>query len=116
MDVELKTFEQKQAYRRWRQEQMSLPLAELVKRPNCGLHCVGTDYEFSCGCTSCSRSLWQDGEIEKRLTPQDIKFLDDNWDEQRGWLRDGGCILPRRMRPEECLRIICDRIEALRNS
>lgn len=115
MDVPLKTFEQKEAYRRWRRRQMGLPLAELVKEPNCGLHCIGTAYEFSCGCSSCSKSYWQDGEIDRRLTATDIQFLKDSWNKKTGWLRGDGCVLPRRIRPEECLRVICDRIEALRN-
>lgn len=127
MDVELKTFEQKEEYHKWRQGQMNLSLVELAKGPNCGFHCVGTDYEFSCGCSSCGKATpWVDGEITRRMllpkehpihiSEEGVRFIEGNRDSESGFLRADGCILPRKWRPEECLRVVCNRLERLRNN
>lgn len=127
MGIELKTFEQKERYRKWRRKQTNLPLEELVKELNCGLHCIGTDYEFSCGCSSCGKATpWVDGEITRRMllpkehpihiSEEGVRFIEGNRDSESGFLRANGCILPREWRPEECLRVVCNRLERLRNN
>ena len=112
-----KTGIEKKAFYRWRMERQTLPFELLVRRPNCGLHCIGTDYEFSCGCDSClGLQMYEDSELRDRSNPQHAGYISAaDWviiknmnDAKYGFYSEQGCVLPRKWRPEECLRYVCE--------
>lgn len=99
----------KEEYKKWRKQQMELPLAELIAKPNCNFDCP-EGRPFSCGCKECfiNGGFWSEGEKEERFTEKEIRMIDCLFEENIGYLREDGCVLERKFRPEKCLRHVCD--------
>ena len=101
------------------------PIESFVDKPNCGLGCVGTGEDFD-RCEGCLRCGSNNGfatvnEIEERkslpvnnirhLSKDDIDFMDNLWDDAKGYHTDKGCSLAvndkRKLMSEVCLRHTC---------
>ena len=94
-----------------RAELMARPMADLIAAPNCGLRCP-EGREFSCGCETCGENngfyhaLDHDRLSEKQF--ETIESMRTN----NGWLGKAGCVLPRELRSDGCLRAVCLHFEA----
>ena len=86
--------------------------ADLVAKPACGFHCPPS-MPFNC-CRDCGRlikKVWStDEEFTLRgFTEADRKLIKQLWvDDKQGYLTKGGCGLPRRLRPFNCLKYVCE--------
>lgn len=85
---------------------------DLIKTgPACGYACLNKDFgrkPYSCGCHQCAanKGYFEDGEV-KETEVERRKILTENWDEEKGYLREDGCILPRWVRSDLCLSYDC---------
>ena len=84
-------------------------LQELIDKPNCGFNCP-PGKPFCCdhkGCIRIYREFWTDEEKAERFSEEDLAEIDKVFDEKKGFLRDDGCVLPRKLRPFTCLAAKC---------
>ena len=83
----------------------------LVNEPSCGKPCTDEQYK-QCPCHRCSiftREFWL--RHVQNFTADDIAFIISQWDYDKGFLDlQGGCKLPRKLRPLFCIRGLCQYI------
>jgi hypothetical protein len=97
-----------QEYKKWRVRQSNLPLAELIEKPNCGMHCPNGIAFSGCdqGCKECARykGYFKPNEIKRRM------LVLPEIDPVLGYRsEDGPCKLKRKDRSHICLRFICSK-------
>jgi hypothetical protein len=87
---------------------MNLPLDELIAKSYCPDCRPGLDYEC---CDTCRiyRGHYTSSEKESRFTSAEIEQINSLWNGKKGFLGEGGCVLPRELRSEACLRMTCSK-------
>ncbi len=103
-----------------KRELVDRPFDDLIKKPNCDLFCIEKNIKCNCGCNLCAKKngYFHKGEIFVRrrlpvdhveyISDEDFKLIKDLFDDEKGYLREGGCCLSRKSRSEICLRYLCD--------
>ena len=79
----------------------------LALEPDWGRTC-GANY-LHCGCHHCARygGFYAPEEKEQAFTPPQRALIDSMWDNEKGFLGERGCRLPRLLRSMACLQNIC---------
>lgn len=86
---------------------------KLIGQPDCDRNCPIMDTDpknkllFCCKCCHKARlEFYQNGGLPE-FSIEDKEIIRKSWNEKTGFASENGCILPRRLRPMECLAYNC---------
>ena len=102
---ELKTMTRVKQRER-RKQLMAMPLEWLIENPLCPDCRPGINYICCIPCRGIAR--YEEGELEKRFSEDEIKEIKSMLVGPNSFLGENGCILPRKLRAEICLRYMCN--------
>lgn len=90
---------------------MCLSLDECIVSPNCKMLCVKHGKVPDC-CGRCveKKGYYRAGEKRKRFTFDEIQEIEAKFNMGTGFSSKTGCVLPRHLRSEMCVKHICDNI------
>jgi len=106
----LKTREE---YDRLRKRAETLPIDDLINEPDCDHNCPPCRPD-GCDCCFCHehKGYYKNGEMNVRnFTENEIEMINEMLEKPEGCLGEKGCMLPRRLRSEACLRARCNPYE-----
>lgn len=92
----------------WQMKQITKPLAELIKEPNCKMLCPKNGPDC---CSACVKiGPYKKGELESKEESV-INNIRDLWDSKKGYLGENGCLIGEKIHrehmPKQCLSAIC---------